>query len=94
MKKDYAILSALLFLVITFLAVFFLIARQADEISERDFCRELGCPEYARFVGSKNSNVFHSCDCRYASSIKPENVVCFMNRTDAEQRGYREAEVC
>ena len=40
------------------------------------------------FVGSKNSDKYHSPSCSYAKRIKPENVVCFKSKEDAEGRGY------
>ncbi len=40
------------------------------------------------FVGSKNSDKYHSPSCSYAKRIKPENVVCFKNKEEAEGRGY------
>lgn len=40
------------------------------------------------FVGSKNSNKYHSPSCSYAKRIKPENQVCFTSKEDAEGKGY------
>lgn len=40
------------------------------------------------FVGSKNSTKYHSPSCSYAKQIKPENVVCFKSKEEAEGRGY------
>lgn len=40
------------------------------------------------FVGSKNSNKYHSPSCSYAKRIKPENVVCFHSKEEAESKGY------
>lgn len=41
------------------------------------------------FVGSKNSNKYHSPSCSYAKNIKPENKVCFASAEDAKARGYQ-----
>jgi hypothetical protein len=41
------------------------------------------------FVGSKNSNKYHLPTCRYAKSIKPENLACFSSVEDAVKRGYQ-----
>jgi len=46
------------------------------------------------FVGSKNSNKYHSPDCSYAKRIKPENIVCFSNGEDAKNKGYVPAGCC
>lgn len=40
-------------------------------------------------VGSKNSNKYHLPTCRYAKSIKPENLVCFASAEEAAKRGYQ-----
>lgn len=40
-------------------------------------------------VGSKNSNKYHLPSCRYAKTIKPENLVCFASKEDAGKRGYQ-----
>ncbi|MBU2028707.1 hypothetical protein KJ761_02330 [Patescibacteria group bacterium] len=41
------------------------------------------------FVGSKNSNKYHLPACRYAKTIKLENLACFASKEDAEKRGYQ-----
>lgn len=41
------------------------------------------------YVGSKNSNKYHLPACRYAKTIKPENLVCFSSAEDAVKRGYQ-----
>jgi len=45
-------------------------------------------PQNCAFVGSKNSNKYHLPTCRYAKSIKPENLVCFSDKNEAELKGY------
>lgn len=42
------------------------------------------------FVGSKNSDKYHSPSCGYAKNIKSENIVCFQSREEAEGKGYKE----
>lgn len=42
------------------------------------------------FVGSKNSDKFHSPTCHWAKQIKPQNIVCFLSREEAEKSGYKE----
>jgi hypothetical protein len=39
------------------------------------------------YIGSKSSNKVHLPTCRYAKSIKPENMVCFKNLDDALKQG-------
>jgi len=55
--------------------------REWEEIL-KDSCIELGCPENSLFVGSKNSDKYYNCNCGWAKTISPENLVCFA--TDAE----------
>ena len=57
-------------------------------------CESLGCPPGTQFVGSKNSDKYHRCDCRYAKKIKIENLVCFSSREEAESQGYVGCGVC
>ncbi|OYT40298.1 MAG: hypothetical protein B6U86_04260 [Candidatus Altiarchaeales archaeon ex4484_43] len=57
-------------------------------------CADLGCPPGTKFVGSKSSNRYHHCDCRYAKRIKPENIICFSSKRDAESKGYVPCGVC
>jgi hypothetical protein len=45
-------------------------------------------PAECVFVGSKNSNKYHIPTCSYAKRIKPENIVCFKDKADAEMKGY------
>ena len=40
------------------------------------------------YVGSKNSNKYHIPTCQFAKRIKPENLVCFKSKEDAESKGY------
>lgn len=46
------------------------------------------------FVGSKNSDKYHLPDCSNAKRIKPENIVCFSSKEDAESKGYQPAKDC
>ncbi len=46
------------------------------------------------FVGSKNSNKYHSPTCRFAKNIKPENLVCFKNAEEATQKNYQPDKTC
>ncbi len=46
------------------------------------------------FIGSKNSNKYHLPSCRYAKNIKEENIVCFSDQQDAENKGYKPCGQC
>ncbi len=39
------------------------------------------------YVGSNNSDKYHTPDCKFAKKIKPENLVCFYSLEEAEQGG-------
>ena len=55
---------------------------------EESACASLGCPKNTMYVGSKNSDKFYECSCRYAKRVKPENIVCFSSESDARAKGY------
>jgi hypothetical protein len=47
-----------------------------------------------KYVSSKNSQVFHSPNCRSAKRITPENLVGYNSRDEAIQAGKRPCKVC
>jgi hypothetical protein len=47
-----------------------------------------------QYVSSKNSQVFHSPNCRSAKRIKPENLVGYISRDEAIKAGKRPCKVC
>ncbi len=49
--------------------------------------------EGCQFVGSKNSDKFHSPDSAPAKRIKPENKVCFSSESEAMEEGYEEGTI-
>ena len=57
-----------------------------------DLCVALGCQEGTNFVGSVNSDKYHSCDSRFARVILPENLICFTSEESALEQGYISAE--
>jgi hypothetical protein len=63
-------------------------------IQESEPCVELGCPSGTKFVGSKNSDKYHYCSCRYAKKIKKENLICFESKKEAQNEGYIPCGVC
>ena len=48
----------------------------------------------AYYVGSKNSDVYHYPDCRYAKNIKSGNMIYFDTPEDAVGAGYHSCKVC
>lgn len=53
-----------------------------------------GCPEGTKFVGSKSSDKYHYCWCRYAKNIKPENIICFLSVEDTKSKNYTACGFC
>lgn len=51
-------------------------------------CRNKGCTEGNIFIGSINSDKYYPCDCHYANTILPENIICFATDQEAIERGY------
>lgn len=43
---------------------------------------------------SSKSDVYHAAGCKYVQRIKPENLITFSSRKDAEKAGYRACKVC
>lgn len=43
---------------------------------------------------SSKSHVYHAAGCKYIQRIKPENLITFSSREDAEKAGYRACKVC
>ncbi len=46
-------------------------------------CIELGCSSNNLFAGSKNSDKYYNCDCGWAKTINPENLICFSSDNEA-----------
>lgn len=47
-----------------------------------------------QYVGSTTSRKYHLPDCRYAKKIKPEHLVFFSSKEEAESKGYEPCKVC
>ncbi|MEI6650654.1 MAG: Ada metal-binding domain-containing protein [Candidatus Moraniibacteriota bacterium] len=45
--------------------------------------------EGCKFIGSKNSTLYHAPSCAVAKRIKPENIVCFADEAAATAKGYK-----
>jgi len=46
------------------------------------------------YVASKNSNIFHKPDCRWAKNISPENLVTYKSKDEAIKAGKRPCKTC
>ncbi len=57
-------------------------------------CTDFGCPSGTIAVGSKKSDKWHPCNCKYASQIEKENLICFNSIEEAESLGYIQTKVC
>ena len=47
-----------------------------------------------RYVASKNSNIFHKPDCRWAQNISKRNLVTYKSRDEAIKAGKRPCKTC
>lgn len=47
-----------------------------------------------KYIGSKNSSVFHRPSCKWAGMISEKNKVGFSSREEAVNAGYRPCQVC
>jgi hypothetical protein len=50
--------------------------------------------ENCNFIGSKNSDKYHTPDCHWSEKIKEENRVCFETIEEAKEKGYQAAGCC
>ena len=99
MKLKITLPAVLLLIVVALFIVAFIIAdnyvkkmTEETEIPSSDPCLELRCPEDSIYVGSLNSDKYYACDCYYAQSILPENLICFSSDTDAISQNYIKSE--
>jgi len=46
------------------------------------------------YVANRNSNVFHTADCKWATTIKNENMIGFKNMTEARDHQYKPCRTC
>ncbi len=51
-------------------------------------------PSTGKYVGSKNSNIYHRPSCQWAQKISKSNEIWFSSIADAEAKGYRPCKVC
>src|SRR3989344_7956925 len=72
---------------------------QDEEIKENikeliNDSKEVKSEDECKYVGSKNSDKYHIPSCIWAKRIKSENLVCFNNKEEAENKGYKPCSVC
>ena len=53
-----------------------------EDCPGKNDCLEIGCDARDNYAGSINSDKYYECKCRWAKSVLPENLVCFMEYTD------------
>jgi flagellar biosynthesis protein FlhF len=46
------------------------------------------------YVANRNSNVFHTADCKWATAIKDENMIGFKSMTEARDHQYKPCRTC
>jgi flagellar biosynthesis protein FlhF len=46
------------------------------------------------YVANRNSNVFHTADCKWATTIKDENMIGFKSMTEARDHQYKPCRTC
>ncbi len=51
-------------------------------------------PSDKKYVGSKNSNIYHFPDCEWAQKISPANQIWFSSPQEALSIGYSPCKVC
>jgi len=47
-----------------------------------------------RYVGSRNSNIYHVLSCSSAKRIKESNKIYFTSSKEARSKGYRACKIC
>lgn len=62
--------------------------KQNTTQTNQQACINLGCNESTIYTGSINSDKYYPCTCSYAKRIKPENIICFQSKEQAELEGY------
>jgi len=72
----------------------FSIKSTTTSLKIQDPCVKLGCSEGTKYVGSKKSNRYHLCTCKWARRISKKNLICFRNEDEAIRKGYVPCKVC
>jgi len=87
MKKEHVWLAVFAILIIVLLA--FTVSNLSNTSTQ-----DSSSSGTQRFVGSKNSDVYHYLSCGYAGRIKSGNKIYFSSSQDARNHGYRSCKVC
>lgn len=88
MKKGYIWLGVFTLLIIVLLALTF------SNLSNTSTQDSQSSSSTQRYVGSRNSDVYHYLSCGYAGRIKSGNKIYFSSSQDARNHGYRPCKVC
>jgi hypothetical protein len=46
------------------------------------------------FVANKNSDIYHSTECKWSNKIKPENIIKFASNQEAESQNFLPCRSC
>jgi len=92
-KRTIIIISVIIILVIVIGIVISIVFKDSTkDYVKVESCAYLGCSSpNAQYAGSINSDKFYACGCHYAERIKPENLVCFDSKREAEADGRVES---
>ena len=65
--------------------------REWEEVM-KDACIAIGCPEESIYAGSKISDKYYECKCRWAKNVISENLICFSSDENAIADGRTKSE--
>jgi len=93
MKRGFSaikLIIIILAIIIILSLIYLFLSNKNPKINTQDTeCLNLGCPEDSIYAGSKNSDKYYQCSCRYAKTINPENIICFSSDKDAQSQNYK-----
>jgi flagellar biosynthesis protein FlhF len=70
-------------------------SREASRLTKAKLINGYGrTPQQVHFVANRNSDVYHSPDCKWSKKIKPENAIEFFSTHEAEARNYLPCRSC
>lgn len=93
MKRGFSAIKLIIIIlavIIIISLIYLFISNKTPQInSQNTECLNLGCPEDAIYAGSKNSDKYYQCSCRYAKTINSENIICFSSDKEAQSKNYK-----
>ena len=93
MKRGFSgikLIIIVLAIIILFSLIYLFISNKTPQINGQNTeCLNLGCPDDTIYAGSKNSDKYYKCSCRYAKTINPENIICFSSDKEAQSQNYK-----